>query len=61
MSATASCTIRTFCPALLLGKTPMRYQANLAAGTVVVVPVLVFGVLIQRYLVRGLAMGAVKG
>ncbi len=33
----------------------------MAAGTVVVLPVLGAGVLIQRYLVRGLAMGAVKG
>ena len=35
MNATTSCTIRTFCPACLPGKTPKRYQANLAAGTVV--------------------------
>jgi ABC-type glycerol-3-phosphate transport system permease component len=28
---------------------------------VVVLPVLIAGVFIQRYLVRGLAMGAVKG
>lgn len=33
----------------------------MAAGSVVVLPVLVAGVFIQRYLVRGLAMGAVKG
>ena len=33
----------------------------MAAGTVVVLPVLIAGVFIQRYLVRGLAMGAVKG
>ncbi len=33
----------------------------MAAGTVVVVPVLTVGVVIQRFLVRGLALGAVKG
>lgn len=33
----------------------------MAAGTVVVLPVLVVGVFIQRFLVRGLALGAVKG
>jgi multiple sugar transport system permease protein len=33
----------------------------MAAGTVVVLPVVVVGVFIQRYLVRGLTMGAVKG
>lgn len=33
----------------------------MAAGTVVVLPVLAAGIFIQRYLVRGLALGAVKG
>jgi multiple sugar transport system permease protein len=33
----------------------------MAAGTIVVLPVLAIGVFIQRYLVRGLALGAVKG
>jgi len=33
----------------------------MAAGTVVVLPVLAVGVFIQRFLVRGLALGAVKG
>jgi multiple sugar transport system permease protein len=33
----------------------------MAAGTVVVLPVLIAGIFIQRYLVRGLTMGAVKG
>lgn len=32
-----------------------------AAGSIVVIPVLVFAVLTQRYLVRGLSGGAVKG
>ena len=33
----------------------------MAAGTVVVLPVLIIGILMQRYFVRGLALGAVKG
>ena len=33
----------------------------MAAGTVVVLPVVIAGIFIQRYLVRGLTMGAVKG
>lgn len=33
----------------------------MAAGSVVVTPVIVAGVFIQRYLVRGLTLGAVKG
>jgi ABC-type glycerol-3-phosphate transport system permease component len=32
-----------------------------AAGTLAIVPVVVFAFLIQRYIVRGLSMGAVKG
>lgn len=33
----------------------------MAAGTIVVLPVLLMGIFIQRYLVRGLTMGALKG
>jgi multiple sugar transport system permease protein len=32
-----------------------------AAGSLVLVPVLIFALLAQRYLVRGLSRGAVKG
>lgn len=41
--------------------TGVLWTQIMAAGTVVVLPVLVAGVFIQRYLVRGLAAGAVKG
>ena len=37
------------------------FGAMAAAGTMAVVPVLVFALFIQRYLVRGLTAGAVKG
>ena len=32
-----------------------------AAGSIVLIPVLIFAMLTQRYLVRGLSGGAVKG
>jgi len=32
-----------------------------AAATVAIVPILVFVLALQKYLVRGLSMGAVKG
>ena len=32
-----------------------------AAGVVAMVPVLVFAAAVQKYLVRGLSLGAVKG
>jgi ABC-type glycerol-3-phosphate transport system permease component len=32
-----------------------------AAGGVAIVPILVFAMAMQKYLVRGLSMGAVKG
>lgn len=41
--------------------TGVLWTEIMAAGTVLVLPVLVAGVFIQRYLVRGLAAGAVKG
>lgn len=41
--------------------TGVLWTQIMAAGTVVVLPVLVAGIFIQRYLVRGLAAGAVKG
>lgn len=38
----------------------VQWGPMLAAGTVAIVPVLVFAIAIRRYLVRGLTMGAVK-
>jgi len=32
----------------------------MAAGTLIVLPVIVFALLVSRYLVRGLTLGAVK-
>jgi multiple sugar transport system permease protein len=32
-----------------------------ASGSLVLVPVLIFALLVQRYLVRGLSRGAIKG
>jgi multiple sugar transport system permease protein len=32
-----------------------------AAGVVAMIPIMVFAMTVQRYLVRGLSLGAVKG
>jgi multiple sugar transport system permease protein len=39
----------------------IQWGAMSAAGVVAMVPVLVFAAVVQRYLVRGLSLGAVKG
>lgn len=39
----------------------IRWGAMSAAGVVAMIPIVVFGVAVQRYLVRGLSLGALKG
>jgi multiple sugar transport system permease protein len=39
----------------------LRWGDMTAIGTIMVVPVLIFAAAAQRYLVRGLTFGAVKG
>ncbi|PYT20175.1 MAG: ABC transporter permease [Acidobacteria bacterium] len=46
--------------ASLIGKTQTLYGEMAAAGVVAAVPLVVFALLVQRHLVRGLTMGAVK-
>jgi multiple sugar transport system permease protein len=46
--------------AALIGKTQTLYGEMAAAGVVAAVPLIVFALLVQRHLVRGLTMGAVK-
>ncbi len=47
--------------AQLLTQTGIDWGALCAIGTVVVAPMIVIGLAVRRYLVRGLTMGAVKG
>jgi multiple sugar transport system permease protein len=46
--------------AALIGKTQTLYGEMAAAGVVAMVPLVIFALLVQRHLVRGLTMGAVK-
>jgi multiple sugar transport system permease protein len=39
----------------------IKWGAMSAAGVVAMLPILVFALAVQRYLVRGLSLGAVKG
>ncbi len=39
----------------------IKWGAMSAAGVVAMIPILVFSMIVQRYLVRGLSLGAVKG
>ena len=43
------------------GEYGILWGPMMAAGTVIVLPMLAAGLLVQRYIVRGLALGAVKG
>ena len=46
--------------AALIGKTQTLYGEMAAAGVVAAVPLVIFALLVQRHLVRGLTLGAVK-
>jgi multiple sugar transport system permease protein len=46
--------------ATLIGRINIDWGAMSAAGVVGAVPIVVFALLVQRHLVRGLTMGAVK-
>jgi multiple sugar transport system permease protein len=46
--------------AALIGKTQTLFGEMAAAGIVATVPIVLFALLVQRHLVRGLTMGAVK-
>jgi len=46
--------------AALIGKTQTLYGEMAAAGVVAAIPLVIFALLVQRHLVRGLTMGAVK-
>jgi len=39
----------------------MRWDEMTAAATIVLIPILIFALIFQRYLVRGLIEGALKG
>jgi multiple sugar transport system permease protein len=46
--------------ATLIGRISVDWGGMSAAGVVGAVPIVVFALLVQRHLVRGLTMGAVK-
>jgi multiple sugar transport system permease protein len=46
--------------AALIGKTQTLFGEMAAAGVVATIPLMIFALLVQRHLVRGLTMGAVK-
>jgi len=47
--------------ATLIGRINVDWGAMSAAGVVAMIPVLIFAAAVQKYLVRGLSLGAVKG
>ncbi len=44
----------------LIGRINVQWQAMNSGGTIAIIPIVIFAVLLQRHLVRGLTLGAVK-
>jgi multiple sugar transport system permease protein len=44
----------------LIGRINVQWQAMNSGGTIAIIPIVIFAVLVQRHLVRGLTLGAVK-
>lgn len=57
---TATKTLPVFVPQFM-GVTYLEYEVMCAAATLALLPVIVAGVLMRKYLTRGLTMGALKG
>ena len=53
-------TIPVFLNRLVSAETGAQYGPKAALGLIALIPVLIFGIAIQRYLVRGLTFGAIK-
>ncbi len=53
-------TIPVFLNRLVTAETGTQYGPKAALGVIALIPVLLFGIMIQKYLVRGLTFGAVK-
>ncbi len=44
----------------LIGRINVQWQAMNSGGTIAIIPIVIFALLLQRHLVRGLTLGAVK-
>lgn len=60
LTRNAARTLPTLIPNYI-GVVELKWEIMCAAATLTVLPVLIFAMLIQKHLVRGLTMGAVKG
>jgi len=60
LTRSASRTLPTLIPQFM-GVVELKWETMCAAAILTVLPVIIFGLLIQKHLVRGLTMGAVKG
>jgi multiple sugar transport system permease protein len=44
----------------LIGRINIQWEAMNSGGTVAIIPIILFALFLQRHLVRGLTLGAVK-
>ena len=60
ISSTDKETIPIAASALLTVESPIQYNVAAAVGVLTVIPVLLFSIFVQRYIVRGITAGAVR-
>jgi multiple sugar transport system permease protein len=60
LTSTPAVMTMSVATASLIGKINIQWEAMNSAGTVAIIPIIIFAVLLQRHLVRGLTLGAVK-
>jgi multiple sugar transport system permease protein len=60
ISSTSRETIPIAASALLTVESPIQYNIAAAVGVLTVIPVLLFSIFVQRYIVRGITAGAVR-
>jgi multiple sugar transport system permease protein len=60
ISSTDKETIPIAASALLTVESPIQYNIAAAVGVLTVIPVLLFAIFVQRYIVRGITAGAVR-
>jgi len=61
VSTPASATVTVGATGLLSGERPTDWEAMATAGTILTLPLLAFALVVQKHIVRGLTLGAVKG
>lgn len=60
LSSTPDVMPMSVATASIVGRISIQWQAMNSGGTIAIIPIIIFALLLQRHLVRGLTLGAVK-